>query len=61
MFDLTTIIKAVQLVGEATPAAIKLYEGFIAVTRGGDQQELKQRLAAARAWSDDLHQRVQDA
>ncbi len=59
--DFATIIKAISLVGDATPAAIKLYEGFIAVTRGGDQDELKSRLADARAKSDDLHQRVQDA
>lgn len=57
--DFATIIKAIQIVGDTTPAAIKLYEGFVAVTRGKDQVELKQRLADARAKSDDLHQRIQ--
>jgi hypothetical protein len=59
--DLATILKAVQLVGGATPAAIKLYQGFIAVTRGADQAELKARYEAARLESDRLHQEVQNA
>lgn len=59
--DFATIIKAIQLVGDATPAALKLYQGFIAVTRGTDQDELKQRYELAKATSDELHAKVQGA
>ncbi len=61
MFDMATIVEALSLVGEATPAGALLFEGFIAATRGADQDDLKARYAAARAESDDLHTRVQDA
>lgn len=60
MFDLTTIIKAIGLVGDATEAGKALYEGFIAVTRGETQDELKQRYAAARAKSDSDHASLQE-
>lgn len=59
--DYRTILKAIELVGEVTPAAMKLYEGFIAVTRGTDQDDLKARYAEAKARSDYLHNRVQGA
>lgn len=61
MFSLQTILKAIELVGDATPAAKALYEGFIAVTRGDTQAELKQRYADMKARTDDLHNRVQGA
>lgn len=61
MFNLPTILKAIELVGNNLPAAKALYEGFILVTRGADQDELKQRYEAAKLKSDELHQRVQDA
>lgn len=60
MFDLPTILKAIGLVGEATDAAKALYEGFIAVTRGGTHEELKARYAQLRAQSDSAHQSLQD-
>ncbi|WP_343518080.1 hypothetical protein [Sphingomonas sp.] len=59
--DLRTILKAIELVGDNLPAAKALYEGFIAVTRGADQDELKARYEAAKLASDELHQRIQDA
>lgn len=58
-FDLDTILKAIQFVGEASEAAKRLYEGFIAVTGGETQEQLKQRYAAAQAQSDAEHQAVQ--
>lgn len=59
--DYRTILKAIELVGEATPAAKALYEGFIAITHGETQDDLKARYAAARAASDDMHGKVQGA
>jgi hypothetical protein len=59
--DLRTILKAIELVSDNLPAAKALYEGFISVTRGADQDELKQRYEAAKLASDDLHAKVQDA
>lgn len=59
--DLATILKAVELAGEFTPAAMRLYEGFITLTGGATQAELQARYAAARAHSDALHGRVQEA
>lgn len=59
--DMRTILKAIELVGDSLPAAKALYEGFIAVTRGADQEELKQRYEAAKAKSDEMYQRIQDA
>jgi len=59
--DLRTILKAIELVGDNLPAAKALYEGFILVTRGADQEELKRRYEEAKAKSDDLHGKVQDA
>lgn len=56
-----TILKAIEIVGDNLPAAKALYEGFIAVTRGADQDELKSRYGEAMAQSDDLHSRVQGA
>lgn len=61
MFDLGTIVKALQVVGETTPAGTMLFEAFIAGTRGSDQEDLKERYAAARKRSDDLHDEVQRA
>ena len=60
MFDLDTILKAAQLVGEATDAGKAIYEGFIAVTDGSDQATLKERYAAARKQSDAVHDELQD-
>ena len=59
--DYRTILKAIELVGDVTPAAKALYEGFISVTHGETQDDLKARYAAARIASDDLHDRVQGA
>ena len=59
--DLRTILKAIELVSDNIPAAKALYGGFIATTRGVDQDELKARYEAAKLASDDLHSRVQDA
>lgn len=59
--DLRTILKAIELVGDNLPAAKALYEGFIAITGGADQDELKQRYEVAKAKSDELHDKVQDA
>lgn len=61
MYDLSTILKAVELAGNNLPAVKALYEGFIAVTRGATQDDLKARYAKAMADSDALHRRVQDA
>jgi hypothetical protein len=59
--DLRTILKAIELVGENLPAAKALYDGFILVTRGADQDELKQRYEAVKLASDELHSKVQGA
>lgn len=59
--DLTTILRAIAIVGEATDAGRALYEGFIAITGGADQVTLKKRYQEARDRSDRLHDRVQQA
>lgn len=58
--DLATILKAVELLGDFTPAAMRLYEGFIAITGGETQAQLRERYEAAKPHSDRLHDRVQD-
>lgn len=58
-FNLDTILKAIELVGPATKAATDLYEGFIAITGGETQEELKTRYEAAKAASDAAHDDVQ--
>lgn len=60
MFDLQTILKAIQIVGAATPAAKAIYDGFVDVLGEKDQAALKARYADARKRSDSLHQQVQD-
>jgi hypothetical protein len=60
MFDLSTILKAIDLVGDASEAARQIYEGFIAVTRGETQDELKARYAKLREQSDAAHQSLQE-
>lgn len=57
--DLSTILRAINLVGDVTPAAMALYQGFIADTKGEDQAELKRRHADAQARSDHLHRQLQ--
>ncbi len=57
--DLATIIKAIEIVGAATPAAMRLYDGFMALVGGADQAELAALYAAARDLSDRLHNEVQ--
>lgn len=59
MWNLNTIMKAIELVGTATPAGKAIYDGFVALTTGKDQDDLKARYAAAQARTDDLHQDVQ--
>jgi hypothetical protein len=59
--DLRTILKAIELVGDNLPTAKALYEGFILVTRGADQDELKARYEEAKRKSNELHSRVQGA
>ncbi len=57
--DLATIIKAIEIVGAVTPAAMRLYEGFMALASGADQDELAKLYADARLQSDRLHDQVQ--
>lgn len=59
--DLATIIKAIEILGAATPAAMQLYDGFMALVGGADQAELAALYAAARDQSDRLHDEVQSA
>lgn len=59
--DLATIRKAIEIVGAATPAAMRLYEGFKVLVSDADREELRQVLAVARAQSDRLHGEVQAA
>jgi hypothetical protein len=59
-FNLDTILKAIELVGETSAAAKQIFEGFIAVTGGETQENLKARYAAARAKSDGDHTALQD-
>jgi hypothetical protein len=59
MWNLDTIMKAIQIVGAATPAAKAIYDGFQAVLGDKDQASLKERYAEARKASDDLHDNVQ--
>ncbi|WP_343526961.1 hypothetical protein [Sphingomonas sp.] len=58
---MATILKAIEIVGALTPAAMRLYEGFMAVLGDGDQAELAALYAAARDRSDRLHDQVQAA
>lgn len=57
--DLATIIKAIEIVGAATPAAIRLYEGFKVLVSEADQAELQAVLDQAIGQSDRLHDQVQ--
>lgn len=57
--DLATILKAIEIVRAATPAAMRLYEGFKVLVSDADREELRQVLAVARAQSDRLHGEVQ--
>jgi hypothetical protein len=59
--DLATIIKAIEIVGAATPAAIRLYEGFKVLVSDADRVELQAVLDQAIAQSDRLHDQVQAA
>lgn len=59
MFDLATIMKAIELVGPITETGKKLYEDFSALTSGETQEQLKARYAAARQRSDAVHAAVQ--
>lgn len=59
--DLATIIKAIEIVGAATPAAMRLYDGFMALVGKADQAELAALYATARDQSDRLHDGVQSA
>lgn len=59
--DLATIIKAIEIVGAATPAAIRLYEGFKVLVSEADQAELQAVLDQAIGQSDRLHDQVQAA
>ncbi|GAN14163.1 hypothetical protein I6G65_15865 [Sphingomonas paucimobilis] len=59
--DLATIIKAIEIVGAATPAAIRLYEGFKVLVSEADQAELQAVLDRAMDQSDRLHDQVQAA
>lgn len=59
MFDVSTIIKAIQLVGTITPAGKAIYDGFVAITTGATQDDLKRRYAEAQTRTDDLHGQVQ--
>jgi hypothetical protein len=59
MFDLTTIMKAIEMVGPVTDAGRRIYEGFHAALSGASQAELRDRYAAAREQSDRLHAQVQ--
>ena len=60
MFDLNTITKAISLVGEATAAGKTLFEEFIPLLHGADQDTLKAQYAAARGVSDGNHASLQD-
>lgn len=60
MFDLQTILKAIQIVGSATPAAKAIYEGFVDVLGEKDQATLKASYAEGRKSSDRLHNEVQE-
>ncbi len=59
MFDLDTIMKAISLVGETTDIGHKLYNDFVAITEGETQAGMKERYAAARQRSDDVHAAMQ--
>lgn len=59
--DLPTIIKAIEIVGAVTPAAMRLYEGFMALASEADQAELAKLYTDARLQSDRLHDQVQAA
>ncbi|WP_454280193.1 hypothetical protein [Sphingomonas sp. Marseille-Q8236] len=59
--DLATIIRAIEIVGAATPAAIRLYEGFKVLVSDADRAELQAILGQAIAQSDRLHDQVQAA
>jgi len=61
MFDITTIMKAIQLVGAATPAGKAIYDGFVFLLSGATQDELKARYAAERKRSDEAHEAAQQA
>lgn len=58
-WSIDTIVRAIELVGPATQAAEAIYEGFVALTDGTDQEELQKRYAAARQASDAAHDAVQ--
>jgi len=59
--DLATILKAIEILGAVTPAAMRLYEGFMALVSDADRVELAKLYADARLQSDQLHDQVQAA
>lgn len=61
MLDLTRILSIIDAATRVTPAFVALAEEVIATFTGADQDRLKERLAAARARTDDLHADVQDS
>ncbi|WP_433911131.1 hypothetical protein [Sphingomonas yabuuchiae] len=58
---MATIIKAIEIVGALTPAAMRLYEGFMALVGEADRAELTALYVVARDQSDRLHDEVQAA
>ncbi|OHC96389.1 MAG: hypothetical protein A2792_00100 [Sphingomonadales bacterium RIFCSPHIGHO2_01_FULL_65_20] len=61
MFDLTRILSIIDAATRVTPAFVALAQEVIATFGEGDQEKLKERLAAARTRSDQLHDDVQDS
>lgn len=59
MFDLTTILRAISIVGDATTAGKALFDQFIPLLHGADQDALKKLYAEARAKSDADHSGLQ--
>lgn len=59
--NLATILKAIEILGVVTPAAMQLYEGFMALVGDADRTELASLYADARMQSDQLHDQVQAA
>ncbi len=57
--DLSTVLRAIEIVGAATEAGLKLYEAFRTEMRGADQATFERQYQEACRASDQIHDTIQ--
>jgi capsule polysaccharide export protein KpsC/LpsZ len=60
ILSIGAVLKAVELVGAATPAFEALFDSVMPLFNSKDQEELREVLKKARAKSDDMHKATQN-